>query len=401
MQTVKFLIPFQSLDDIDGPLIGKQGEKLASLFHAGFPLPRGFILTTDAYFDFLQSHKLDNRIKQLLTLVSFDYPETVMQTSNHIKKMFYDESLSPDLIQAVKKAYTALENTSVQLSAHSQTKDAPLHSRQYATYEHELLLKIKDAWAEHFTANLLAKRHEQDNNQIKTGTTIIIEETITPDKKGTLITIDPATHEKNIIHIIHHAPHGNDTYSLSKKNGTILDRNLKKHHIGTERLTYDELIQIADLGRNIEQHLYFPQQVSWGIKDGKLYLFNNIPYIELPKPHTASVKKHAIARGHGITHTIGTGPVKIILSQKDLEKLNPQDIVVTNKIMPSYLPHLLKVQGILAEEGEKHSEISTILRHHGIPTLYDVKFATRALKNGTIITIHAGNGEIYTGGFHK
>lgn len=397
MQTAQLLIPFSDIDSSNHDQIGKEGKKIGELTQAGFPLPTGFFVTQAAYFNFLKSHKIDHHIKQLLTTVRFDYPETIFQISNNIRKLFFDAQLPEDLIKKLTESYERIGSPRVTITGQSHTTDFPHHSHQLANDMEELLLKIKNAWADHFTANILASRNEKNIDHIETGTSLIVQEIIDPEKEGIVITIDPVTHDKNKLFIAHHASHGNETYVLSKKNLTILERTLRPRKIGDDMLSLDDLLDIGQLAKDLEQILYFPQQIHWAFIGEQIYVLKAIPYTDLPKPAPEKVKKHALARGHSLTHTIGTGSIRVIKEKRDFLSLTPHDIVVTHAITPSDLKQLKHIRGIISETGEKHSEVSAYLKRHGIPTLYDVKYATRALKNGQVITIHGGKGEIYAG----
>ncbi len=398
MKSAPMLINFTDIDLLDRENIGREGEKIGALVHEKFPIPDGFIIPTAAYMQFLVDNKLDKKITKLLSTLHYNYPETVIQIANHINKMILEAPISETFYKELVKSYKKLNAKRVIMRAYSHTKDFPLHTRQEAETIDEVLLRIKDVWAAHFSAYLLHKRNEEQFNQIKTGTTIILQRIPELSKRGKIITIDPIDHAKNKLLITHKTETGTDSYLLSKQNMSILERHFQNHRVGTRALTLGEIWAIAKLGKKLEQHTYFPQEIEWGTEDGKLLLLTTKPYTHLPKGKKEKIKKHAIARGHAITRLVRTGNVKIIKKMADLKTIKNNDIVVVTQVLPEYLPFLTRIKGIIAEKGEKHSQTTTMLRKLGIPVLYDVKFATKALKNGQIITLHGGKGEIYKGG---
>lgn len=284
------------------------------------------------------------------------------------------------------------------MRAYSHTKDFPLHTKQEAENIDDILLRIKDVWAAHFSAYLLHKRKEQHAHQIKTGSTIIVQRIPELAKRGKIITIDPMDHAKNKLLITHKTETGTDSYIISKLNMSILERHFQNHRVGTRALTLGEIWIIAKLGKKLEEHTYFPQEIEWGIEDGKLLLLNTKPYTQLPKGKKTKMKKQAIARGYAITKLVRTGNIKLIKKEADIKTVKNNDIIVVKEVLPGYLPYIAKSKGVIAEKGDKHSQVTTALRKMGIPVLYDVKFATKALKNGQAITLHGGKGEIYKGG---
>ena len=398
MKSIPSLIQFTDIDLLDRENIGKEGEKIGALIQEKFPLPEGFIISATGYMQFLTENKLDKKITHLLTTLHYDYPETVIQIANHINKMIMEAPFSDEFYEALRTNYSKLHAKRISMRAFSHTKDFPLHTSQVAENFDEVLLRIKDVWAAHFSAYLLHKRNEQKVNQLKTGTTIIVQRVPQLSKQGKIITIDPIDHNKTKLLITHKTEMGTDSYVISKQNMNILERHFQNHRVDTRALTLGEIWAITRLGKRLEQHAYFPQEITWGIEEGKLLLINTRPYTQLPKGRKQKVKKHAIARGHAITRRVFTGTVKHIHKIEDLKTIKNTDIIVVKEILPDYLPYLSKIKGVVTEKGEKHSQISTSLRKQGVSVLYDVKFATKALRNGQIITIHGGNGEIYNGG---
>ena len=49
----------------DPELLGGKGANLARLSSAGFPVPSGFVVTTDAYRSFVETHELDDWLGEL------------------------------------------------------------------------------------------------------------------------------------------------------------------------------------------------------------------------------------------------------------------------------------------------------------------------------------------------
>lgn len=399
MQTAPLIVWFKDVDLEDPSTVGKEGKKLGSLAQGGFPIAPGFIITSSAYFQFLKENKLDFKIKKLLTTINYEAPESVMQVTNHIKKLFFDASFSDTFVENLQSYQKKMNAFPLTIHAYSLTKDNPKHVSHKAHHPDELIAKVKNAWAEHFSGNLLVHREQHTIDHFDTGTAIVIQMEIKPEKEGIVITIDPHSHAKDRLHVLHNLTHGTDHYELSKKNLSILERHLVHHEKHLPKLTHEELLQIGDIAQAVEKHHFFPQEIHWGIIGDKCYVLRVSPYTELPKAKHEKVKKHSLARGFGITKTIGSGVVHIIHEPEDFTYLKAHHIVVLEEIKPEHIARLKKVRGVIAEKGEKHSATNVLLREHAIPTLIDVKFAKKGLRNGQIITIHAGKGEIYKGGF--
>lgn len=387
------------LSDIDTKLhtsLSKHGRMLAELTQAKFPLPPGFLITTEAYFAFLQKNILDHKIRQLLSTVSFDLTDSLMQAEPHIKRLFAQTKLSSELKKELADFYRKIGGTVI-LEVHMTGKHAVKHKTIHATTTDNFIDEVKNAWAAMFTTQALWHRNQHKLDHLRTGVEIIVQKKIVGNKKGKVFTIDPTTHAKDRLFIITQTPHEGDKYVLSKKTLAIIDRELK-HQTNLSKLTHDELLAIGKIAKEVEQHLYFPQEMTWAIDGENVYLIHAQPVSTLPQTKVEKKRKLPIARGKGITTTIGTGITNIIQSLNDLHTVKEHDVIVIAEIKPIHLPYIKNIRGLLVEKGHQHTEVATRLRHQGIPTIFNVKDATKHLRSGNVITVHAGKGEIYGGG---
>ena len=365
----------------------------AELFQAKFPLATGFIITDEAYFKFLEETKLDQKVSQILSTIAIDRPDSLMQGVQHIQKLFQEAELSQIFSNELLTFYEDL-GEDVIIELYTTGPQEIKHATAKAKTEKAFLEKIKLAWATMFTAQALWQRHHQAIDHMTTGAIVIVKMRLPQHKSGKAMTVEMKTHAKDVITIL---TGEQDQYHLSKRNLTILDRELKLK--STSRLTHDEILAVAALAKKLEQHLYFPQEVTWAFADDQLYVVETKPMSTLSEEKTEAKRKLPIARGTRITPTIGTGLVKVIKLPSDLQAVTEEHIVILSAIKLKHFQKLKKAKGIITESGHPHTEIATILRKHGIPTIFNVKDATKQFKNGHIITIHGDKGEIYSGGF--
>ena len=61
---MNYTIPFSKLNKTDIPVVGGKGANLGELSVAGFPVPPGFVLTTDAYDAFVELHGFHQQIDE-------------------------------------------------------------------------------------------------------------------------------------------------------------------------------------------------------------------------------------------------------------------------------------------------------------------------------------------------
>ena len=184
MQSIPYVMLFSDIDTRDTKLATRKSRDIAEMIQAGFPMIPGFLLTSAAYFDFLKENKLDHKISQLLTTTNFERPESVMQITNHITKMFSECQLSPTFHNALQPYFEKLGANAVTMHAYTHGKDMVKHLETIATNYDSLADKVKDTWSAHFSGSLLTRRNEHAHNQVETGMEIIIQQIIQPKKAG-------------------------------------------------------------------------------------------------------------------------------------------------------------------------------------------------------------------------
>ncbi len=376
MSPVPHIVWFADLDT-QAEHFGKHTKDHAKLTQAKFPLVPGFVITPFAYRNFLLENSL-------------------MQGEYHIKNFFKQAKLSESFTNELLNFYQRL-GPEVTLEIFETGNHGKKHKKNLVSQSDALVEEVIDMWAEMFASHALWHRHQQHLDHFSTAAEIVVRKKIQGDKTGKVFTIDPLSHAKDKIFIKTQTPHAGDHYFLSKKNLTIIDRTIK-HAIPTDKLTLDEILAVARMGKRLEEHLYLPQEISWIIANNKLYILEVKPVTEFAKEKSEIHRKLPIARGKGVTSLIGTGIVTIHNQSSNLQKLNPHNILIVSEMKTNQLSKLKKVKGIIFEN-HPHAATAVFLKQHGIPAICNIKDAAKHFHNGQLITIHGGKGEIYHGGF--
>ncbi|MDP2944375.1 MAG: PEP-utilizing enzyme [bacterium] len=107
------------------------------------------------------------------------------------------------------------------------------------------------------------------------------------------------------------------------------------------------------------------------------------------------VKKQIIGREiKGIIGSkgIARGIVKIVYTNKDLNKIKKGDILVTAMTRQDFVPIMKKVRAIVTDEGGIICHAAIIARELKIPAIVGTKIATQVLKDGNRVEVDANNG---------
>jgi len=388
MSTTAPIVWFADIDT-DSHSIGTHAKKLATLTQAKFPLAPGFLITSHAYADFLTENLLDHKIKQLLSTISFEHADSLMQGEFLIKQLFDKAQVSQEFASELLDFVEQLGDEII-LSIHETGSQEKKHTIKHVNSSEDLFDAVINLWMEMFTGNALYRRNGYRLDHIQTPAEIIVQKKIHADTAGTI------THEKNTLVIVTKHPHENDHYILSKKNLTIIDRSLK-HHSHLPKLSEDEILTLAKMAKRVQKHLFFPQEISWVIDDNLVYITEIKPVTNFPKNQSQKQIKLPLARGKGVTSFIKTGIVHIIDTEADLGHISEHDIIVMSHPVVNDLKKLKKARGVIITFLPP-THFSTTLRQHYISALISPNQKMHPFRNGQVITIHGGKGEIYLGG---
>jgi pyruvate, water dikinase len=171
-----------------------------------------------------------------------------------------------------------------------------------------------------------------------------------------------------------------------------------------------DVIELARYALIIEQHYGRPMDIEWGKDgvDGKLYILQARP--ETVKSQAAGkveqrfkLKGHrtpVLAEGRAIGQKVGTGPVRLVRSTAEMERVQPGDILVTDMTDPNWEPVMKRASAIVTNRGGRTCHAAIIARELGIPAVVGCGDATEKLHEGALVTVSCAEGDtgyIYDG----
>jgi len=95
---------------------------------------------------------------------------------------------------------------------------------------------------------------------------------------------------------------------------------------------------------------------------------------------------------------IVTGPVRLIASLQELNRVQPGDILVTHAIDPAWTPVFGTIGGVISVEGGMLAHAAVLGREYGLPVVVGAAGATTRLKEGDIVKINGTSGAIWIEG---
>jgi pyruvate,water dikinase len=174
-----------------------------------------------------------------------------------------------------------------------------------------------------------------------------------------------------------------------------------------------DVIELAKYAMIIEDHYKRPMDIEWGKDgaDGKLYILQARP--ETVKSQSAGQTEHryklkgtpgqattVLAEGRAIGQKIGTGPVRLVHSIAEMDRVQPGDVLVTDMTDPNWEPVMKRASAIVTNRGGRTCHAAIIARELGIPAVVGCGDATEKLADGALVTVVCSEGDtgfIYDG----
>ena len=460
MALKKPIVWFEEVDKNEVGLVGGKGANLGEMTRAKFPIPYGFIITSQAYFEFIKKNSLGGEIKKALHGLNPSRPDELQHASKTVKRLIISATLPADLAKQIITYYDNLQmkeqkyftahlgflnqvggriksiysppSVAVRSSATAEDLPSASFAGQQETYlnikgEAQLLQKVKECFASLFTERAIFYREEQKFDHFKVGLAVVVQRLIESDHSGVAFSVDPISHDKNKIIIEAIRGLGEyivsgkvtpDHYEVDKRSFILTGKQikyqnlmlLKAHNKNREvrlgvdegkkqKITDDEITKIAMLVKDIEKHYFFPQDIEWAIENRKIYITQSRPITTLGKSGSSGVglTETPILMGSPASPGLGTGPVKILLTPKEINKVNQGDILVAPQTNPDYVPAMKKAAAIVTEKGGRTSHAAIVSRELGIPAVVGAERATKILKEGMVVTVNGQAGEVYKG----
>ncbi len=177
-------------------------------------------------------------------------------------------------------------------------------------------------------------------------------------------------------------------------------------------LTDADVEQLAKYALMIETHYGRPMDIEWGKDgtDGLLYILQARPETVKSQSKDKAEQRYKLkvnqARGailsvgRAIGQKIGCGPVRVIGDIKDMDQVQPGDVLVTDMTDPSWEPVMKRASAIVTNRGGRTCHAAIIARELGIPAVVGCGDATEQLKDGMLVTVSCAEGDtgnIYDG----
>lgn len=427
------------------------GEMIGHLAQIGVRVPGGFATTADAFRAFLAQSRLDVRIQEKLSALDVEQVQALLACGQEIRQWLREAPLPTDLESELRAAYRRLcaehgADASVAVRSSATAEDLPDASfaGQQETFlnvrgEDAVVHHVKEVFASLYNDRAIAYRahhgFKHEEVAISAGVQLMVRSDLAA--AGVLFTLDTESGFRDAVfitssyglgeNVVQGAVNPDEFYvykpSLERNQHAIIRRQLGSKqvrmvfaHEPGQRVRNEEVApaerarfsisdaEVHELARQallIERHYGRPMDVEWA-KDGA----TGILYILQARPETvksrttAAVERYVLQargqvliEGRAIGQKIGAGTARVLKSVREMDRLQPGEVLVADMTDPDWEPIMKRAAAIVTNRGGRTCHAAIIARELGIPAIVGCGQATQAIGDGQAVTVSCAEGD--------
>ncbi|MCW8166022.1 phosphoenolpyruvate synthase [Verminephrobacter aporrectodeae] len=431
------------------------GEMISQL-PQGLRVPTGFATTAHAFRAFLQHDGLADRIRSRLQGLDTEDVRALAAAGAEIRALVQAQPFPMDLQRAVADRFATLcaEHPGASFAVRSSATAEDLPEASFAGQQEsflnvtgltDVLLKIKQVFASLYNDRAISYRvhkgFEHEGVALSAGVQRMVRSDL--GAAGVMFTIDTESGFADVVFITSSYGLGEtvvqgavnpDEFYVHKPMLRAGRQALIRRTLGSKlvqmvfsspeeqvrsgqlvqtvdvpaaqrnrySLTDAEVAQLAHCALLIEQHYGRPMDIEWGKdgSDGEIYILQARPETVKSQPRAQTELRYqlkgqgnVLAEGRAIGQRIGTGPVRLVRSVTEMDRVQPGDVLVTDMTDPNWEPVMKRASAIVTNRGGRTCHAAIIARELSIPAVVGCGDATERLKEGTLVTVSCAEGD--------
>ena len=281
---------FAEINRSDLPLAGGKGLNLGLLVQAGFSVPNGFCITTEAYRQVTEDME-----KNWPRLAGWLRRDAISQTD--IPQALKDEIL---------EAYNSIGAGRVAVRSSATAEDLPDASfaGQQDTFlnvqgENQLFDAVKRCWASLWSERAIAYRRDQNISDVHIAMSVVVQNMIDSDVSGVMFTVNPTGSDDIVIEsswglgeAIVSGKVSPDHFVVARDSMNVVEKTIsRKRQMITQSgeveipkeqqeqpsLDDEQVRELAQLGLELERFYDAPQDIEWAYANEQFYLLQSRP----------------------------------------------------------------------------------------------------------------------------
>jgi pyruvate,water dikinase len=438
------------------------GEMISQL-PQGVRVPTGFATTAHAFRQFLSHEDLAQRIQDRLSKLDTEDVRALAEAGAQIRGWLEAQPFPQDLEQEIRKAFATLSagNDAASFAVRSSATAEDLPDASFAGQQEtflnvvgidDVLHKMREVFASLYNDRAISYRVHKGFAHADVALSAGVQRMVRSDlgAAGVMFTIDTESGFEEVVFItssyglgetvVQGAVNPDEFYvhkpMLRAGKRAVIRRNLGSKLIqmvfatAEEKRSNGRLVQTMDVPtelRNrysltdadveqlahyalvIEKHYGRPMDIEWGKDgtDGQLYILQARPETVKSQMKGQAEQRYklkgqgtVLAEGRAIGQKIGAGPVRLVHSISEMDKVQAGDVLVTDMTDPNWEPVMKRASAIVTNRGGRTCHAAIIARELGIPAVVGCGNATDLLQDGALVTVSCAEGDtglIYDG----
>ncbi|XP_055940036.1 prodigiosin synthesizing transferase PigC-like [Argiope bruennichi] len=323
-EIVPLTLPFSDEASHFGEISGGKGSSLGILTQLSkedktFTVPKGIIVTTSAYAEFLTPEILD-AVKHLEDIAygneTGDLIVACKKISRIVENTPLPKKICHSILEDLKEVFKDEVNQKkfpIRSSATGEDTAAMSAAGQMDTFLgvqglKEIFSAVKKCWASQF-GHIAVEYKRRYGQVLNSPMAVVIQEMVACEVSGVMFTCDPVTNNPSYITITANYGLGEtvvsgavepDTYNIRRKesgklemksvilgskhqrivmqeSGGTITEDLGENSKNESCLTREAAIQLSKLGVKIEKYYKSSRDIEWGIVNDKIYILQSRP----------------------------------------------------------------------------------------------------------------------------
>lgn len=436
------------------------GEMIGHLSRLGVSVPGGFATTADAFKQFIAQSGLADRIQGRLASLDVEDVAALTTAGSEIRRWVIETPLIPEFDKAVRDAYVQLcakaGTTDVAVAVRSSATAEDLPDASFAGQQEtflnvcgadDVIHKVKEVFASLYNDRAIAYRvhhgFRHEDVFLSAGVQLMVRSDI--GASGVLFTLDTESGFRDAVFVtgsyglgemvVQGAVNPDEFYvykpTLKAGKPAILRRQLgsKQQRMvysdkpgervrieetpATDRnrfcLSDEQVHELSRQALTIEQHYGRPMDIEWALDGGtgKLYIVQARPETVKSRARATQIERFqlqqrgkVLAEGRSVGQKIGSGIARVVRSIKDMDRVQPGDVLVADMTDPDWEPVMKRAAAIVTNRGGRTCHAAIIARELGVPAIVGTGNALDSIDDGNEVTVSCAEGDtgfIYAG----
>jgi len=427
--------------------VGLKAASLGELARKGFLVPKGFVVTAEAFGKFLTDTGIGLLLPKIMEGVNQEEPGSAVSVYNQVKELFRKFSGTDFLIRELKGAYNELSFGKDVSSAGGLALDLiragrgdcfvsvrpsvvcgkPVsfagHGKAFLNMIgcRQILAGIKGCWLSFFSPEALIYRKIHGIETVSLA--VLVQKMVDSELSGNLFTQEPVSGQEKILvegwwglgETLCCGCVSPDQYFIGKDgalsrrigkkmwlrrrgplSGQTIQEKVPASRVNMETLAERDMEKFSAIANKVEEILKGPQHAEWAVERGRIVILQSGPVV-FSKAQVSQAPENLdkLASGLGVSAGIARGKARAVSDFSALQKPDEPSVLVTKNLSMQILPYVGWFSGIVTEQGGAGSCMASVGRELGVPIVTGMENAGIILQDGREIVVDGLTGGIY------